>query len=267
MEKFASVLALMLAVLVASTYDSAADPLKPGDVLTYAVTTSWSEMPAPDSKKRKASVESAKLPEMARSTSGTVILTIDRIDADGSAHGSIPIANDKRIPGGSASSFEASVMPDGQILPKVDFAMIRAAGFDQNPNNPVLPPGYRPRTSAEWTNIAAFIADRRLQLFNDVALGASKKKVIKEGDAWRIVIADQNNQMVNFVGQGTQHLQGHEVAVIALTTTRMTQNGVGPVSGTAFYDLQNHILVKLHVVGDNDTVLGVRNQTLDIVLQ
>ena len=111
------------------------------------------------------------------------------------------------------------------------------------------------------------MADRSLLLFNAVALGAGKKKAFKEGDAWRIVIPDQNNQMVNFTCQGTQQFQGRDVAVLELTTTRTTQNGVGPVSGTAFYDPQNHVLVKLHVVGDNDTVLGVRNQTLDIALQ
>ncbi|GAC1410437.1 MAG: hypothetical protein NVSMB64_19560 [Candidatus Velthaea sp.] len=47
----------------------------------------------------------------------------------------------------------------------------------------------------------------------------------------------------------------------------MTQNGVGPVSGTAFHNLQHHLLVKLHVVGHDDTTLGVRNVTVDIILQ
>jgi hypothetical protein len=51
---------------------------------------------------------------------------------------------------------------------------------------------------------------------------------------WRIVIPDQNHQMVNFVCEGTQQFQGRDVAVLALTTTRTTQNGVGPVSGSAF---------------------------------
>jgi hypothetical protein len=104
-------------------------------------------------------------------------------------------------------------------------------------------------------------------LFNEVALGAGKKKAFKAGDAWRIVIPDQNNQIVDFVFQGTQQFGGRDVVMLGFTTTRLTQNGVSPVSGTAFYDLQHHLLVKLHVVGDDDTTLGVRNVTVDIVLQ
>ena len=261
----------MLGIIGASTYIAAAEPLKPGDVLTYTMTTSWNGMPPHDPQKKKSDAEWAKVPVpdiLKLSTSSTLIVKVDRLDADGSAHASIRISNDdKRVGSWSVSAVEVNVMPDGQIVPKVDFAMIQAAGFDQNQTDPALPPGYRPRTQAEWTNIFAFMIDRKLLLFNDVALGAGKKKAFKEGDAWRIVIPDQNNQMVNFTCQGTQQFQGRDVAVLELTTTRTTQNGVGPVSGTAFYDPQNHVLVKLHVVGDNDTVLGVRNQTLDIALQ
>jgi len=190
---------------------------------------------------------------------------VDRLDADGSAHASVSInKGNKHVPGWSFPDVEVTVMPDGQIVPTVDLAMI-PAGIDQNIL--AIPAGYTPRTQAEEANFWAFVADRRLLLFNEVALGAGKKKAFKEGDAWRIVIPDENNQIVNFVFQGTQQFQGRDVAVLGLTTTRTTQNGVGPVSGTAFYDLQHHLLVNLHVVGDDDTTLGVRNQTVDIVLQ
>jgi hypothetical protein len=267
MWRFASVLA-MLGILDISTCVAAGSPLKPGDTLNYTMTTSWSEKPPKESIGRKKNVDWAKLPDIVTSTSSTFSVKIERLDADGSAHASIAISNgNKRVPGWSVSAVEVTVMPDGQIVPKVDLGMLQPAGIDPNQNSPALPPGYRPQTTAEWTNFAAFAADRGLLLFNDVALGAGKKKAFKEGDEWRIVIPDKNNQMVNFVCQGTQQFQGREVAVLALTTTRTTQNGVGPVSGTAFYDLQNRVLVKLHVVGDNDTVMGVRNQTLDFVLQ
>ncbi|MBV9725311.1 MAG: hypothetical protein JO299_09060 [Gammaproteobacteria bacterium] len=259
---------IMLGTLGTFMCIAVADPLKPGDALTYTMTTSWSEAPEVTSRKRAS--DSAEPPDrwLMRSTSITFIVKVDRLDADGSAHASIPVSNNnKRVTGWSGSAVDVNVMPDGQIVPKVDFAMIQAAGFDQTTNEPVFPPGYRPRTPAEWSNIQAFLTSRKLLLFNEVALGAGKKKTFKEGDAWRIVIPDQNNQVVNFVCQGTQQFQGRDVAVLALTTTRMTQNGVGPVGGTAFYDVQNHLLVKLHMVGDNDTVTGVHNQTIDIILQ
>jgi len=76
---------------------------------------------------------------------------------------------------------------------------------------------------------------------------------------------DKNNLMANFVCQGTQQVQGRGVAVLAVTTTRTTQNGGAPVSGIAFYNLENHVLAKLHAVGDNDSVMGMRHQTLDFV--
>jgi hypothetical protein len=267
MGRFESLLVIMFGILGASTHLAAAT-LKPGEALNYTMTTIFTERPPHDPIKRKRDVDWDKLPDIVTSTSRTFSVKVDRLDADGSAHASISISDGgKHVPGSSDMAVEVNVMPDGQIVPKVDLGMLQAAGIDQNQNNPVLPPGYRPRTPAEWTNFAAFVADRWLVLFNDVALGAGKKKEFKEGDEWRIVIPDQNNQMVNFVCQGTQQFQGRDVALLALTTTRTTQNGVGSVSGTASYDIQNHLLVKLHVVGDNDAVLGVRHQTLDFILQ
>ncbi len=273
------VLVILLGILGVPTCVAVADALKPGDALTYTMTTSWSDWPAhdPSPMMPKSDAEWAKVPVgdmFKRSTSGTFVVKVDRLDVDGSAHASMvfsdnkPDKRNKRVTGlPDTLVLDVNVMPDGQILPKVDFAMIQAAGFDQSTSEPAFPPGYRPRTPAEWSNVLAFLASRKLLLFNEVALGAGKKKAFKEGDAWRIVIPDQNNQVVNFVCQGTQQFLGREVAVLAFTTTRMTQNGVGPVGGTAFYDIQNHLLVKLHSVGDNDIVTGVHNQALDIILQ
>lgn len=267
MPRSAPVLAIMLGVLSASTCIAVADPLKPGDALNYTFTTTYIvvQKPLVDPDGHMSAVEWAKVEFPKTSFPGGFTVTVDRLDADGSAHARISTPSNKRGPSGP--DFEATVTPDGQIVPKVDFTVIKAAGIDQNNPGAMIPTGYRSWTQAEQANFWAFVADRRLLLFNEVALGAGKKKAFKEGDAWRIVIPDQNNQIVDFVFQGTQQFQGRDVAVLGLTTTRTTQNGVGPVSGTAFYDLQHHLLVNLHVVGDDDTTLGVRNQTVDIVLQ
>jgi hypothetical protein len=263
------VLAIILGVLSASTCIAAADPLKPGDALNYTFTTAYIVVLKPKWDPVTSSGVSeaayAKIPWPPTTFPGGFTVTVDRLEADGRAHARISTPSNNRGPSGP--EIEATVTPDGQIVPNVDFAAIQAAGVDQIHPGAMIPAGYRSWTPAQQNNFWAFLADRRMLLLNEVALGAGKKKAFKEGDAWRIVIPDQNNQIVDFVSQGTQQFGGRDVAALGFTTTRLTQNGVSPVSGTAFYDLQRHLVVKLHVVGDDDTTLGVRNVTVDIVLQ
>jgi hypothetical protein len=264
-----ALLAFVLGVLT-STCLAAADPLKPGEALNYVITTTTIYKPPNDKFNPLPEAEYAKLPPTRTLNSATFSVTVDRVDADGSAHAMISnlsMQGNAHGRGLSVPGLEATLMPDGQIVPKVDFAMIQAKGVD--PNNPGIgiPASYRSWTQAEQANFWAFTADRRLLLFNEVALGAGKKKSFKAGDAWRIVIPDQNNQIINFTYQGMRQSNGRDVAELGFTTTRVTQNGTGPVTGTALYDLQRNILVNLHVAGDDDTPLGVRMQTLDIVLQ
>lgn len=264
MSKPAHVLAIMLGVLVACTCIAVADTLKPGDVLnvTFALTYAVVEKPPTDPEKKMSDAEWAKVVFPKTTHPGGFTVTVDRLAADGGAHARIS-APSKIGPG---IEFEANVTPDGQIVPTVDFTAIQTAGIDQN-NPAVIPAGYRSWTQAEQTNYWAFVIDQRLLLYNEVALGAGKKKALKAGDAWRIVIPDQNNQTVNFVFQGMQQFEGHDVAVLGITTERMTKKGVSPVSGTALYDLQRHLLVNLHAVGDDDTPFGARNVTVDFILQ
>ena len=266
MPRCVPALAIILGVLGASTCVAAADPLKPGDALNYTWTTSYSLKPPKDPEHKISDLDWAKMvwPMKDITAPGTFTLTVDGLDADGSAHARTPAPS---IRGGRGPDIELTVTPDGQIVPKVDYAMIRALGVDQNHPGAMIPAGYLSWTPAEQSNFWAFVADRRMLLYNEVALGAGKKKAFKEGDAWRIVIPDQNNQIVDFVFTGTQQLGGHDVAVLGFKTTRMTQNGVGPVSGTASYDLQRRLLVKLHEVGDDDTTSGVHSVTVDVVLQ
>lgn len=269
MPRSPRVLAIILGVLGASTCIAVADPLKPGDALNYTFTTAYSvvEKPTwnPITAGRVSEAEWAKMVWPKTTFPGAFTVTVDRLDADGRAHARISTPSNKGGPSGP--DIDATVTPDGQIVPNVDFAAIQAAGVDQIHPGAMIPAGYRSWTPAQQNNFWAFLADRRMLLLNEVALGAGKKKAFKEGDAWRIVIPDQNNQIVDFVSQGTQQFGGRDVAALGFTTTRLTQNGVSPVSGTAFYDPQRHLVVKLHMVGDDDTTLGVRNVTVDIVLQ
>ena len=261
-------LAVVLGVLCASTSIAAADSLKPGDVLNYTFTTTYTPMQKPptDPDKRMSDAEWAKVEFPKTTLRDAFTVTVDRLDADGRAHALISTPTNAGSTSGA--QIEATMTPDGQIVPTVDFVAIQAANIDQtHPGVAIFPAGYRSWSRAQQNNFLAFLADRRMLLFNEIALGAGKKKAYKDGDAWRIVIPDQNNQIVDFVFQGMQQFGGRDVAALGFTTTRMTQNGIGPVSGTAFYDPQRHLLVKLHVVGDDDTILGVRSETVDIVLQ
>ena len=264
MTKSVPALAIMLGILCASACIAVADPLQPGEVLNYTTTVTTIWKPPNDKFNPLPEAEYAKLPPRRDVMSYTFGVMVDRPDADGSAQARIVLPARGPLPG---QNLEATVTADGQIVPKVDFVAIQAAGVDRNNPGAMIPAGYRSWTQAEQSNFWAYVADRKLLLFNEVALGAGKKKAFKAGDAWRIVIPDQDNQVIDFVFQGMQQFQGRDVAAIGFTTTRMTQKGVGPVTGTALYDLQHHLLVNLHVGGDDDTMMGVHYQTVDIVLQ
>ena len=243
---------------------AAASPLKPGDALNYKYTTAWIE---PVSLSTPAAmIKMYKMVPRPESYSLTFTVSVDRVDPDGTAHAIIsPHLGNMHIRGWSFTDFEGTVMPDGQIVPKFDLTMIKGSGIDQTSSK--INPGYHPQTPAESVNFSAFSFSRRLLVLNDVALGAGQKKSFKDGDAWRIVIPDKNNEIVNFDYQGMESHQGHDVVSLGFTTTRTTQNGVGPIAGTARYDLQRNVVTMMHFVGDDDTPLGVRTQTVDIALK
>lgn len=255
---------LLVSMLSATGAVASADPLKPGDTLNYSVKLAWIEPINPAIPLKM--IEEHKLTPQAESTSLTFTVAVDRLDPDGSAHATIsPHYGNIHIRGWSFPDFEGNVMPDGQIVPKYDLTLIKGSGIDQNSST--ANHGWHPSGQVESVNFSAFSFSRRLLLFNDVALGAGKKKSFKDGDAWRVVIPDKNDETINFVYKGTQVYQNSTVAALDFSTTRTTQKGVGPVTGTALYDLQRGLLMQLHFVGDDDTTQGVRTQTIDISMQ
>ena len=243
---------------------AAAGPSKPGDALNYRYTTAWIEPVSPSIP--EALIKMYKMVPHPASYSFTFTASVDRVDPDGTAHAIIsPHLGNMHIRGWSFTDFEGSVMPDGQIVPTFDLTLIKESGIDQTSSK--IKQGYHPQTQAESVNFSAFSFSRRLLVLNDVALGVGQKKSFKDGDAWRIVIADKNNEIVNFDYQGMESYQGRDVVSLGFTTTRTTQNGVGPITGTARYDLQRNVVTMVHFVGDDDTPLGVRAQTVDITLK
>ncbi len=253
-------------ILGALALAAPAGALEPREVLKYEYTMAWIEpisASTPDLVLKKGGV--APMP-MSMSMSFTV--ATDRIEDDGSVHAMIRNSFKGFSPRGWSLNepFEGNVLSDGEIVPKYDLAMIKASGLDQN--NSTVTRGYHPRTHEESVNFAAFSFTRQLAIFNDLALGAAKKTSFNDGDTWRVSIADKD-EVVNFTYQGMQSYHGHEVLGIGFTTTRITQNGVVPVTGNFLYDRQRHMVASVHSVGEEDmpSFGGVRNTTVDITLQ
>lgn len=203
-------------------------------------------------------------------------VVIDRVDANGSAHATISSHLDMpKIPFGHFpnmdASFEGSVLPDGQIVPMYDAstAMATIQKF-QSTRGHIYDP-----SAEEKSNLAAYGLSDKLSLFDDVALGAGKRKVFKDGDTWRIVVADKNNELVNFVSTGTQSYRGHDVVTLTVTAVQTTDKGLRNTNGTAYYDPQQNLVIGLHVVvvggdmgpGTDMSQTTVIQRTIDINLQ
>ncbi|MBC5825134.1 MAG: hypothetical protein GIW99_09675 [Candidatus Eremiobacteraeota bacterium] len=241
-----------------------ANTLKAGDSLNYQYTTAQ-VLPVPAGEPRELAKQMHPTPG---TDTFTFSIAVDRLDPDGSAHATISPHYSGlvlHIRGWSFPDFEGSVLADGQIVPKYDLSLLKGSGLDATSSR--VTTGYRPQTHEEQVNFSAYSLNQRLSLFNDVALGAGKRKAFTDGDSWRIVIPDKNNETINFSYTGKQSYRGHDVVVLAFTTMRTTQNGPSPVKGAAYYDPQENLLIGLHFEGDNDTQLGVGAQTIDITLQ
>ncbi len=250
-------------ILGVITISAPALALKPGETLKFQYSAAWIEPIDPSTPAVLLATGKVVPHPMAMSMSFTV--SADRLEEDGAVHVIIQPHMMSLVRGWSLNEpFEGSVLADGEIVPKYDLAMIKASGIDQT--SMTVSRGYHPRTHEESSNFSAFSFTRQLALYNDLALGAGKKNSFKDGETWRVSIADKD-EIVDFTYQGMQSYHGHEVAAIGFTTTRVTQKGVAPVTGNVLYDLNRHMVTSAHAVGDDDSPLGVRNMTVDITLQ
>lgn len=240
-----------------------ADTRKAGDSLNYEVTLAQ-KFPVPAS----ASKEQAKYfqDQPPAISTYTFSVAVDRVDPNGNAHAKIsPHYKNVHIRGWTFPDFEGSVLPDGQIVPTVDLSVLKGSGLD---TGSTVKPGYRPQTPEESVNFAAYGFGRQLLLFNDVALGAGKRNAFADGDSWRIVIPDQNNETVNFTYTGKQPFHGHDVVVLTVIAVEQTQNGPRTTTGTGYYDAVQKLLIGLHSEGEMDMPpLGAVGQKTDITLQ
>lgn len=246
-----------------------ADTRKAGDSLSYEITKLVRHTPPPGLPKEL--VAASKKREIGLTL--TFSVAIDRVDSDGSAHATMTshfaLPRSVHIPNPDGR-FEGSVLPDGQIVPKYDSNITTAAIEKfQSTRGHIYSP-----SAEEVSNLAAFRLSDWLSLFNDVALGAGKRKAFQPGDAWRLVVADKNNELVNFSVTGTQSYRGHDVVVLAVDSAETTAKGIRTSKGTAYYDPQQSALIGIHVemegdLSENTDSVGndASGETLDINLQ
>jgi hypothetical protein len=264
--KFRVVLTAAVVFLLAADAAANAETRKPGDSLNYEVSVVQKmslppNMPAALAKLMEAN---ANKPQ-----TGTISVAIDRVDANGSAHATIATHFAKRsgppaMSLGSDASFEGSVLPDGRILPTFDADAIMAA------SHPASMTGAKQAStpSPEQTkNQAAYSLWEALSFFNDIALGAGKRATFKDGDVWRVIIADKGNETVNFSNTGKQSYRGHDVVALAVTAVQATRQGSRRSHGTAYYDPQQNVLVGLHSETDQNMGQSTLTRTVDINLQ
>jgi hypothetical protein len=259
------VLTASLVFLLAAGAAANAEGRKAGDSLTYEYSV-LQKMPTPPNMPAAMAklMESGNKPQ-----TFTISVAIDRVDANGSAHATIATHFAKRSgpPGmslGSDASFEGNVLPDGQIVPTFDADALMAA------SQPAGTTGARQTSTPspeQTTNKAAYTLWEELSFFNDIALGAGKRTTFKDGDAWRVIIADKDNETVNFSNTGKQSYRGHDVVALAVTAVRTAPQGSRRIKGTAYYDPQQNVLVGLQSESDQNIGQLQVTKTVDINLQ
>ena len=259
------VLTAAIVFLLASGVAAHAEGRKAGDSLTYECSV-LQKMPMPPNMPAALAklMGSGNKPQ-----TFTISVAIDRVDANGSAHATIATHFAKRsgpagMSLGSDASFEGNVLPDGQIVPTFDADALMAA------SQPASTTGAKQASTPspeQTTNKAAYTLWEELSLFNDIALGAGKRARFKDGDVWRVIIADKGNEMVNFSNTGKQSYRGHDVVALAVTAVQATRQGSRRSNGTAYYDPQQNVLVGLHSETDQDMGQSTLTRTVDINLQ
>ena len=263
--KVTVVLTAAVVCLLAAGAAANAETRKAGDSLNYEFSVVQKTPLPPNMPARLAKLfASGNQPQ-----TFTFSVAIDRVDANGSAHATIATHGVKRSgpPGvglGPDASFEGSVLPDGQIVPTFDAGAIMAASLSASTAGAKQVSTPSPQ---QLTNKAAYTLWEELSFFNVVALGAGKRTTFKDGDAWRVIIADKGNATIDFSNTGKQSYRGHDVVALAVTAVQTTPQWSRRTKGMAYYDPQQNVLVGLQSEAVQDIGQTQMTSTVDINLQ
>jgi hypothetical protein len=239
-----------------------------GDQLVYTLKTT-TDAPMPNLPTyMRAQYEAQKA--MANGMSVTLTLRVDALNPDGSAHaagtavtvlppGTNPMA--ARSFAMQGKDLEATILADGAIVPKYDAPT-------QMPSVGMSHADQVAMANQFNANNAGGLVHGHVPDFNEFALGCSKRSSFASGDAWRLADATTSTTWT-FTVTGTDQVAGHNVAVITMSTSSLTQNMTSKRNATADYDPAQRVIVRFHeeTQSTNSMTPGTTTITEDIALQ
>jgi hypothetical protein len=209
---------------------------------------------------------------MANGTVTTLKLHVDTLNPDGSAHatgtavatlpaGTNPVAVKSMAMQGK--DLEATILADGAIVPKYDAPNVNPATQGTLSHSQQVA-----QVNQFSANFAGGLVKGHVGDFNEFALGCSKPSSFKTGDSWRLMDASTSTTWT-FSVTGTDHVAGHDVSVITMSTSSVTQYLTSKRNATGDYDPAQHVVVRFHEEGQstNSMTPGTTTTTEDIVLQ
>jgi hypothetical protein len=172
-------------------------------------------------------------------TSYVLTLTTDRIDPDGAAHVNVGFTNSLEIGHGSAAvfaeynQFDATLTPDGRLLPKYDPNMRLTVGA-----RGMSPPEEIHNTKAQ--QMAGLFAD-----FNTFASGCAARPRMK-ANVWQLTSQDRYGITRKYeFGAAATHSSSGAVAV-TMKGTFATATANSTVDATGHYDSSRGLVLDLH---------------------
>lgn len=202
-------------------------------------------------------------------TTSTMTLTIDTSAADGDAHANGTYVNPP--PSGASplvlrayeaqnKKFQATIAPDGRILPIYDQAQINAIpGMSYQQQQQAY------GSASVQQGILGQTVALTLSDFNLAALACGGRANLKPGDSWQGSGATTG---WTFAVTGADSIAGHAVVVVSMKSSYSGQNASSDVQSVAYYDPSARLLVKYHQdsTTSNSQVPGSSIASLDIAL-
>jgi hypothetical protein len=208
----------------------------------------------------------------ANGTVTTLTLHVDALNPDGSAHATgTAVAT---LPAGTSAmavksmalqgkDLEATILADGAIVPKYD-----APNVDPATQGTLSHSQQVAQVNQFNANYAGGLVKGHVGDFNEFALGCSKPSSFKTGDSWRLVDASTSTTWTLSVS-GTDHVAGHDVFVVTMSTSSVTQYLTSKRNATGDYDPAQHLVVRFHedTQSTSSASPGTTISTEDIALQ
>jgi hypothetical protein len=166
-----------------------------------------------------------------RDTGMTLVLDIDRVDADGSSHAKASLQG-ALIPKKLNVTFEGTIAASGAINLKFDPNLQPQVGES------------RERAESLGTNAAAYMMQQELSMsnFNAFADGCAQHE-LSTGATWSAPMDMPPGVDVRYSVTGREQRVGRDVFAV---TMQSEQNPMGSLSGVGYYDPVAHLVVTLH---------------------